>query len=121
MLSRMKIAEITDVSSLFSTKEWFCYQNCSDLLWEKNILDSFLHPTIKAAFGDIFLCPTIKTASGNILPLKGFCCAKNIKGMPRPLLFLNAHGAKVKINTGSPLIVRFLGPRKNRSNGNSYY
>ena len=23
--------------------------------------------------------------------------------------------------TGSPLIVRFLGPRKNRTNGNPYY
>ena len=59
---------------------------------------SFLHPTIKAAFGNIFLCPTIKTASGNILPLKGFCCSKNVERKPRPLLFLNAHGTKVKIN-----------------------
>ena len=34
---------------------------------------------------------------------------------------LEGKNLSIKYTTGSPLIVRFLGPRKNRTNGNPYY
>ena len=63
-----------------------------------------------------FLVLMIKTVWGVISSIWQF-------GVEFIKFFLSIHMYKEKISlyTGGPLIVRFLGPRKNRTNGNPYY
>ena len=41
--------DIWEENKQSKTKQWyvFCYQNCSDLLWEKNVLSSYREKLLK--------------------------------------------------------------------------